>query len=80
MGNVNSILRRSTQVDTSNSLPPVLTSLRLESGVYVGPNSGSGDDDASSLVNGRVSLGIIAVAILGAMGFYYYTRSIQGGG
>jgi hypothetical protein len=76
---VNSILRRSSLVDTSGALPPVLTSLRLESGVYV--SSGNATQDAGNdILQGRISLGLIAIAIVGAVGFYYFTRSIQGGG
>lgn len=65
-------------VDTSGALPPQLTSLRLESGVYVG--SANANDEINSVLNGRISLGIIGVLIVGAVGFYYFTRSIQGGG
>ena len=76
---VNSILRRSSLVDTSGALPPVLTSLRLESGVYVSSGNAT-QDGADSILQGRLSLGLIAIAIAGAVGFYYFTRSIQGGG
>ena len=80
MANVNSLIRRtSSLVDTSGQLPPVLTSMRLEGGVYTSAaNSASGDP--TSILSGRISLGIIGVAIIGAVGFYYFTRSIQGGG
>jgi hypothetical protein len=77
--NVNSIIRRnSSLVDTSGQLPPVLTSMRLEGGVYT--SAGNASDDMNSILSGRISLGIIGVAIVGAVGFYYFTRSIQGGG
>jgi hypothetical protein len=81
MSNVNSILRRaqSTIVDTSGRYPEVVTSLRMESGIYTSGNSTT-DDAAPSILQGRISLGILAAFILGAAGFYYYTRSIQGGG
>jgi hypothetical protein len=80
MGIQELVRRTSEQVDTSGALPPVLTSLRLESGVYVGSDTGSAADNMNSILQGRISLGIIAAFIVGAFGFYYYTRSIQGGG
>jgi hypothetical protein len=52
--------------------------MRLEGGVYTSAASAVGDP--TSILSGRISLGIIAVAIVGAVGFYYFTRSIQGGG
>ena len=80
MNNLNTIIRRnSSMVDTSGALPPVLTSLRMESGVYVSAGNAT-DSDVDSILHGRISLGIIAAAIVGAVGFYYVTRSIQGGG
>ena len=79
MSGVNQIIRRvSTQVDTSGQLPPVLTSMRLEGGVYT--SAGTTSDDLNSILTGRISLGILGIAIVGALGFYYFTRSIQGGG
>jgi hypothetical protein len=77
--NVNDIIRRnSSLVDTSGAMPPVLTSLRLSGGVYIGSQTGT--DDLNSILSGRISLGIIGVLIVSALGFYYFTRSIQGGG
>ena len=79
MSGVNTIIRRtSSLVDTSGQLPPVLTSMRLEGGVYT--SAGTTADDLNSILSGRISLGIIGIAIVGALGFYYFTRSIQGGG
>ena len=72
------IRRASSLIDTSGAMPPQLTSLRMESGVYV--NSGSTEDDLSSILQGRISLGIIGIGIVGAIAFYYITRDIQGGG
>ena len=78
--NVNSIIRRnSSLVDTSGQLPPVLTSMRLEGGVYTSAADAVGSD-ANSILSGRISLSIIGMAIVGALAFYYFTRSIQGGG
>lgn len=80
MSGVNQIIRRSSQlVDTSGQLPPVLTSMRLGGGVYTSAD-GTASDDVTSILTGRISLGILGVAIIGAVGFYYFTRSIQGGG
>jgi hypothetical protein len=80
MGNLNSVIRRSSaMVDTSGHMPPVITALRMEGGVYT-DNSGNDSDNVTSILQGRISLGIIGILILGAAGFYYYTRSIQGGG
>jgi hypothetical protein len=79
MATTNQIIRRaSSLVDTSGQLPPVLTSLRMESGVYV--SSGNTEDDLNSILQGRISLGIIGIGIVGALAFYYITRDIQGGG
>lgn len=76
MSDLNTILRRSSLIDTSNAEKPVMQALRLEGGVFVDNN----DDVGSNIFQGRLSLGIIGVLILGAVAFYYYTRSIQGGG
>lgn len=77
MANVQSILRRSGFIDTSGAEPPVMQSMRMGGGVYV---DNAIDSATESLTNGRISLGIIAVLIVGSLGFYYFTRSIQGGG
>jgi hypothetical protein len=79
MADINSILRRSSLVDTSGSYAPVLTPLRMgTAGVYV--NTGNDASGLSDVLQGRISLAIIGAAIVGAVGFYYFTRSIQGGG
>ena len=68
-------------VDVSGSYqPPQITAMpfgNLRSsvaGVY------TESQDTGSILQGRISLGIMGAFILGAVGFYYYTRSIQGGG
>jgi hypothetical protein len=53
--------------------------MRLGGGVYTSAD-GTASDDVTSILTGRISLGILGVAIIGAVGFYYFTRSIQGGG
>jgi len=81
MANLNTIIRRSSSmIDTSGAMPPVLTSLRTESGVYTGAATDAAHDELSKILTGRISLSIVAALIIGAGGFYYYTRSIQGGG
>jgi hypothetical protein len=70
-------------VDTSGRYPPpeitampfsVMGVRSTVAGVYTEAQ------DSGSILQGRVSLGIMGAFILGAVGFYYYTRSIQGGG
>jgi hypothetical protein len=79
--NVLSVIRRySGMVDTSGATPPrgIQMVPMLGGGVYTntdGPSS-TGDD----IFHGRLSLGMVAVFILGALAFYVYTRDIQGGG
>ena len=81
MADINAVIRRASgYVDTSGALPP--------SGIQMAAFQGGGvytqlsDAVASTQdVNvGRIGLGTIAILILAAMGFYYWTRSIQGGG
>jgi hypothetical protein len=50
----------------------------LGGGVYVDnvPDS----MNTGSILQGRISLGLLGVMIVGAVAFYWYTRSIQGGG
>lgn len=79
MSNINDILRRSGFVDTSGSEPPRAIQMvpMLGGGVY-----GAQDDvsDNSDPIIGRISLGILAAFILGAVAFYVWTNEIQGGG
>ena len=68
-------------VDTSGQEPPVSLPMsfgRQTGGVYTAATDAV--DDATSIIQGRISLTMIAVLIIGSVGFYYYTRSIQGGG
>ena len=65
-------------VDTSGQEPPQLSPARLGGGLYIDTTSASGEAD--SILAGRISLGLIGVLILGSVAFYYFTRSIQGGG
>lgn len=79
MADINSILRRSVLVDTSNSEPPrgIQMVATLGGGVY----SQADDEDVSdSVLAGRLSLGILAALVLGAVAFYVWTNTIQGGG
>ena len=77
MSDLNSILRRSALVDTSGSEPPrgIQMVANLGGGVYT-----QASEDASSVLPGRISLGILGVFILGALAFYVWTNTIQGGG
>lgn len=75
--NVNDILRRSSIVDTSSSEPPRAVQMvaALGGGVY-----SQASDTTSDVTSGRISLGILAAFVLGAVAFYWWTREIQGGG
>lgn len=76
---INTILRRSSVIDTSGSEPPrgIQMVASLGGGVY-GQNTHPEDD--GSVLAGRLSLGILAAFILGAVAFYVWTNEIQGGG
>ena len=80
MANFNQIIRRSSSLlDTSGAEHPITAPMpfgRQTGGVYVQ----AVEDDISSLVSGRITLGLMGALIIGSVGFYYYTRSIQGGG
>jgi hypothetical protein len=84
MSSANSVIRRySSMVDTSGRYPaPEITAVPF--GVMGARSSVAGvyaeAQDVGSILQGRISLGILGAFILGAAGFYYYTRSIQGGG
>ena len=89
MANINDVIRRtSTLIDTSGHYPPNVTALvpggvqgnagRGGVGVYVGSDNVT--TDSNDLLSGRITLGIIAVFIAGALAFYIWTREIQGGG
>ena len=84
MGNLNQVIRRySSLIDTSGQEPPVSVPMsfgRQAGGVYVTDVTNAANDSVNSILTGRISLGLIGVLILGSVGFYYYTRSIQGGG
>ncbi len=79
MADINSIIRRSTMVDTSGSYPTTgIQTVPVQSaGVYTQLTESLGSVD---LVHGRISLGILGAFILGAVAFYIWTSSIQGGG
>ena len=74
---INSVIRRvSGYVDSSGAEPPRAVQLvpMMGGGVYVQ------DDDDTDLLPARISLGILAAFILGAVAFYVWTNGIQGGG
>ncbi len=77
MSDIQSILRRSALVDTSNSEPPRAIQMvaALGGGVY-----SQTEDTGNDVLAGRLSLGILGAFILGAVAFYIWTNTIQGGG
>lgn len=75
MAGINDILRRSALVDTSGAEPPRALIPAMGGGVYI--EDGSSDEN---MIVGRISLGILAAFILGAVAFYVWTNGIQGGG
>ena len=78
MSSINGILRRSSLVDTSGSEPPRAVQMvaALGGGVY----SQADETDTNDVLAGRISLGFLAAMVLGAVAFYIWTNSIQGGG
>lgn len=84
MGNINELIRRtSVMVDTSGKYPaPAIqtsTIMSVGGGVYP-QTSGSSEDTQGDIFAGRISLGIVAAFIVGAIAFYVWTNNIQGGG
>jgi hypothetical protein len=83
---IQTVIRRfSASVDTSGAeyppQPPSLSVVPIFSqrgGVYT-QNSGEAGG-AENILHGRISLGIIAAFVLGALAFNYWTKEIQGGG
>lgn len=79
--NINSVIRRiSGYVDTANATPPrgLNTAVMMGGGVYTQTDQVSSNQE--DIFHGRISLGIIAAFVLGAVAFYIYTKDIQGGG
>ena len=68
MGDINSLLRRSVVVDTSGSEPPrgIQMIAAMGGGVYTQAQDTA--DSEQQLLVGRISLGILAVFVLGAVG------------
>ena len=78
--NVLSVIRRySDMVDTSGQYPPPGIQMvpRMAAGVYTQTTDTATSDD---IFHGRLSLGILAAFVLGALAFYLWTHDIQGGG
>lgn len=83
MANINDVIRRtSTMVDTSGQLPTpsIQMSAIMATGGGVYPQNAGGEDSSGNVMTGRISLGFVGLLILGAVGFYWWTHSIQGGG
>lgn len=80
MASFNDTIRRyAAMVDTSGQEPPRAIQMvpMLGGGVYASDDSvGEGSDT----LTGRLSLGIVAAFIVGAVAFYVWTDGIQGGG
>jgi len=79
--NINSVIRRvSGYVDTSGAEPPrgIQMAPRIAGGVYTSYDSTDSADGDPFM--GRISLGILAAFVVGAMAFYVWTNGIQGGG
>lgn len=83
MSNINDLIRRtSTMVDTSGRYPPpaIQASVIQSVGGGVYPQAADAQDSSSDIFAGRISLGIVAAFVLGAVVFYVWTNNIQGGG
>lgn len=78
MADINAILRRSSLVDTSGSEPP--RAIQMVQAMGGGVYSNADAEDDGSVLAGRISLGILAAFVLGAIAFYVWTNEIQGGG
>lgn len=78
MGQIDQILRRSSFIDTSGAEAPAAIQMvpRMAAGVY----TQDFEDTAGDNLVGRLSLGILAAFIAGAVAFYVWTNGIQGGG
>lgn len=83
MSQIDSIIRRTTLVDTSGAYrPPAIQATvqqALGGGVYFDQDNDS-TGGAEAVLSGRISLSIIAALVGGAVLFYLWTHEIQGGG
>jgi hypothetical protein len=66
-------------IDTSGAEPPrgIQMAAVMGGGVYPQLTGGVNEDN---VLTGRISLGILGIFVLGAVAFYIWTHSIQGGG
>ena len=82
MSSIDSIIRRTSLVDTSGAYqPPAIQATvqqALGGGVYT--DSSLDNNSAEAVLSGRISLGLIAALVIGAVAFYLWTHEIQGGG
>jgi hypothetical protein len=79
--NVLSVIRRySGYVNTAGAEPPrgIQVVPMMGGGVYTQTDQSASQSD--DILSGRISLGMLAAFILGAVAFYIYTKDIQGGG
>lgn len=80
MAGINDTIRRySAMIDTAGQEPPRAIQMvpMLGGGVYASGDNADGQGDA---LTGRLSLGIIAAFVVGAVAFYVWSNDIQGGG
>lgn len=85
MSNINDVIRRtSALVDTSGRYPaPAIQTqaiMAVGGGIYPVGDGSSGSNTEENIFIGRISLGIIAAMVVGAVLFYIWTNEIQGGG
>lgn len=82
MADLNAILRRSSMIDVSGAYQPpaIQASIQQALGGGVYTDNQVGTDSPAAVLSGRISLGILAAFVLGAVGFYLWTHQIQGGG
>jgi hypothetical protein len=80
IGNV--IRRYSSMIDTSGAEPPRAIQMvpMLGGGVYTSGGIDPQQDGEADPLTGRISLGILAAFVAGAVAFYVWTNGIQGGG
>lgn len=88
MSSIDSILRRTSEVDTSGAYNPPAIQATIQQaigggrgggGVYTN-GGGNVSGSAETVLTGRISLGLIGALVVGAVAFYLWTHEIQGGG
>lgn len=81
MSSVDSIIRRTALVDTSGAYPPPAVQATIQQAVGGGVyTDNTNNPDSEAVLSGRISLGLVGLLVVGAVGFYFWTKNIQGGG